>query len=252
MFAVSRHGALLLCVLLSPGVALGERPAELPSDAELERSGAVIGKIIIDNLNVFDLNIPKDDTPLFRSSIICTRAPERTSCAGSSCSCRVISIRAARCRSPSGSCARHRTSTMPRLNPLPITTARWTSSSEPRCLDLGSAGLLWQKRRCQQHIRRRAGVERLRLRRGRHCGTQHECRPHADGAWHSGQQYYGSRIAASALYSVNSDGYQRDLFVDRPSLPRFALDGRCGRHGRSARRLAVRSRQRHRSIPRAR
>jgi outer membrane protein assembly factor BamA len=48
------------------GVALAQRPPELPSDAELERSGALIGKIIIDNLNVFDLNDPKDDTPLFR------------------------------------------------------------------------------------------------------------------------------------------------------------------------------------------
>jgi hypothetical protein len=33
----------------------------------------------------------------------------------------------------------------------------------------------------------------------------------------------GSRIAVSALYSVNSDGYQHDLFVDRPF---YALDSR--------------------------
>ncbi len=38
----------------------------LPSDAELERMGAVIGKIVIDNKNIFDLKNPKDDNALFR------------------------------------------------------------------------------------------------------------------------------------------------------------------------------------------
>ena len=38
----------------------------LPSDAALERSGAVIGQIIIHNKNVFDLKDPKDDNALFR------------------------------------------------------------------------------------------------------------------------------------------------------------------------------------------
>src|ERR1039457_6371963 len=66
MIAVSWHGALLLWVLLAPGVALAQAPAPLPSDAELERSGAVIGNIIIDNLNIFDLNDPKDAPRLFR------------------------------------------------------------------------------------------------------------------------------------------------------------------------------------------
>ncbi len=42
------------------------RARGLPSDAELERSGAVIGKIIIDNKNVFDLKNPKDDNAIFR------------------------------------------------------------------------------------------------------------------------------------------------------------------------------------------
>ncbi len=43
----------------------GEIPG-IPSDAELEASGAVIGEIVIDNQNIFDLNDPKDDTKLFR------------------------------------------------------------------------------------------------------------------------------------------------------------------------------------------
>jgi hypothetical protein len=44
-------------------------PAQLPgvpSDAELEASGAVIGNVLLDNQNIFDLKNPKDDTWLFR------------------------------------------------------------------------------------------------------------------------------------------------------------------------------------------
>ena len=42
------------------------RPAGLPSDAELERSHAVIGRIIIDNQNIFDLSDPKEQNWIFR------------------------------------------------------------------------------------------------------------------------------------------------------------------------------------------
>lgn len=38
----------------------------LPSDAKLERMGAVIGRIVIRNQNIFNLNNPKDDNALFR------------------------------------------------------------------------------------------------------------------------------------------------------------------------------------------
>ena len=38
----------------------------VPSPAELEAAGAVIGEVIIDNQNIFDLSNPKDDTKLFR------------------------------------------------------------------------------------------------------------------------------------------------------------------------------------------
>ena len=38
----------------------------IPSDSELEASGALIGRIDIDNQNIFDLNDPKDDNKLFR------------------------------------------------------------------------------------------------------------------------------------------------------------------------------------------
>ena len=40
----------------------------LPSDAELEASGAVIGEILIDNRNVFDPRDPKDNNGLFRTA----------------------------------------------------------------------------------------------------------------------------------------------------------------------------------------
>src|SRR6516164_8459689 len=38
----------------------------IPSPAELEASGAVIGEVLIDNQNIFNLDDPKDDTKLFR------------------------------------------------------------------------------------------------------------------------------------------------------------------------------------------
>src|SRR5215469_915128 len=44
-----------------PGGAPG-----VPSPAELEASGAVIGQVFIDNQNIFDLSNPKDNTALFR------------------------------------------------------------------------------------------------------------------------------------------------------------------------------------------
>jgi hypothetical protein len=43
----------------------GETPG-IPSEAELESSGAVIGEILIDNQNIFNLDDPKDDVKLFR------------------------------------------------------------------------------------------------------------------------------------------------------------------------------------------
>lgn len=43
----------------------GETPG-IPADDELEAAGARVGKILIDNQNIFDLRDPKDDTPLFR------------------------------------------------------------------------------------------------------------------------------------------------------------------------------------------
>ncbi|HEX8755711.1 MAG TPA: hypothetical protein VF745_05205 [Steroidobacteraceae bacterium] len=62
--------ALLLLMTASPAAAAayshhpGAEP--VPSDAQLERSGAVIGRIEIHNENIFDLSNPKDDNWLFR------------------------------------------------------------------------------------------------------------------------------------------------------------------------------------------
>ena len=47
------------------GVPPPETPG-IPSDEELEASGAVIGEILIDNQNIFNLDDPKDNIPLFR------------------------------------------------------------------------------------------------------------------------------------------------------------------------------------------
>lgn len=43
-----------------------DRPEGVPTDAELEKSGAVIGKVIIRPLPIFDLAIPEENTRLFR------------------------------------------------------------------------------------------------------------------------------------------------------------------------------------------
>ncbi len=61
--------ALLLLTALQAAAAAASRPKAaqpLPSDAELERLGAVVGRIEIRNENIFDLDNPKDDEPLFR------------------------------------------------------------------------------------------------------------------------------------------------------------------------------------------
>ncbi len=59
-----------LLALLAAGAAAarvhGPVGKGLPSDAELERRDAVIGRIIIRNENIFDLNNPKDNKALFR------------------------------------------------------------------------------------------------------------------------------------------------------------------------------------------
>jgi outer membrane protein assembly factor BamA len=66
--------ALLLSALLlftAPHVAAAthsrdEAAQRVPSDAELERSHAIVGRIEIDNENIFDLKNPKDNNWLFR------------------------------------------------------------------------------------------------------------------------------------------------------------------------------------------
>ena len=61
--------ALLLITVPQAAMARQSRQqAEglIPSDAELERQGAVIGNVEIDNENIFDLKNPKDDVWLFR------------------------------------------------------------------------------------------------------------------------------------------------------------------------------------------
>ena len=57
--------AFLLAAAASPARPPGNAPG-VPSDAELESSGAVIGSVLIDNENIFNLDDPKDDKALFR------------------------------------------------------------------------------------------------------------------------------------------------------------------------------------------
>ena len=224
ILAVSRHGALLLCVLLSPGIALGERPAELPSDAELERSGAVIGNIIIDNLNVFDLNDPKDDTRLFR---LVDHLHARTRqdvvrwqllfVTGDKYSRRVLNESERILRQASYF---YDASIEPisyhdgRVDVVVRTRDVWTLDpkvSYGRSGGTNSTSVGVQELNAFGYgaavtVGRSSDVDRTQTGIGIQDGNT-----------------FGSRIAVSALYSVNSDGYQHDLFVDRPF---YALDSR--------------------------
>jgi hypothetical protein len=49
-----------------PPEAPPEQTPGIPSDEELEAAHATVGKVLVDNRNIFDLDNPKDDTRLFR------------------------------------------------------------------------------------------------------------------------------------------------------------------------------------------
>jgi len=224
MLAVSRHGALLLCVLLSPGVVGAQRPSELPSDAELERSGALIGKIIIDNLNVFDLNDPKDDTPLFR---LIDHLHARTRedvvrwqllfTTGDKYSRRVLNESERILRQASYF---YDASIEPiayhdgRVDVVVKTRDVWTL--DPQVSYSRSGGANSTSLGVQELNAFGYGVAVTAGRSSSVDRTQ-------TGLGIQDNNIYGSRIGVNALYSVNSDGYQHDLFVDRLF---YALDAR--------------------------
>jgi hypothetical protein len=55
-----------VAALLMFGAALAQSAAELPSFAELEASGAIIGRILVNSQDIFDLDDPREDKPYFR------------------------------------------------------------------------------------------------------------------------------------------------------------------------------------------
>ena len=61
VLATLAHAVAATAAYGPPGPAAG-----IPSAAELEAAGAVIGRVLIDNQNIFDLNNPKDDNKLFQ------------------------------------------------------------------------------------------------------------------------------------------------------------------------------------------
>jgi hypothetical protein len=59
-------GAEVQHVAVHPGYGPPDYTSGLPSDATLEKEGAVIGEVLIDNQNIFNLDDPKDDNKIFR------------------------------------------------------------------------------------------------------------------------------------------------------------------------------------------
>jgi len=226
MCAVSSQRVFILWVLLAPGVALLQTPAaaQLPSDAELERSGAVIGKITIDNLNIFDLNDPQDNTRLFR---LADRLHARTReqvvrwqllfVSGDRYSRRVLEESERLLRLASYF---YDASIKPiayhdgRVDVLVTTRDVWTL--DPGISYGRSGGTNTTKLQLQElnafgygaavTVGRSTSVDRTQTQLGVQDNNVH-----------------GSRIGLQALYSVNSDGYQHDLFIDRLF---YALDAR--------------------------
>ncbi len=49
-----------------PNTPPSKSAAPLPTDAELESAAAVVGEVLLENQNIFNLNDPKEDTRLFR------------------------------------------------------------------------------------------------------------------------------------------------------------------------------------------
>ena len=224
MIAVSSQRALLLLVLMVPCVALPQAAAQLPNDAELERSGAVIGTIIIDNLNIFDLNDPQDDTKLFRlADHLHARTREQIIrwqllfASGDKYSRRVLEESERLLRTASYF---YDASVEPvayhdgRVDVRVKTRDVWTLDpgfSYGRSGGANSTGFQLQELNAFGYgtavtVGRKSNVDRTQTQ----FGVQDN-------------NIQGSRIGAQVLYSVNSDGYQRDLFIDRLF---YALDTR--------------------------
>jgi hypothetical protein len=224
LIAVFTRRALILWIFIGPGVLLTQADAALPSDAELERSGAVIGEILIDNANVFDLRDPKDDTKLFRlADHLHARTRQRI-------------IRWTLLFKPGDKYSRRMLEESERL--LRQASYFYDASVEPIGYHDGKVDVLVSTRdvwtfdpaisygRSGGTNSTNFGFQELNIfgygaavQIGRSSNidrTQNEI-GFSDG------NVEGSRFAVSALYSLNSDGYQHDLFVDRPF---YALDSR--------------------------
>jgi hypothetical protein len=224
MIAVSSQHALLLLVLLAPCVGRPQAAAELPSDAELERSGAVIGNVIIDNLNIFDLSDPQDDTKLFR---LADRLHARTReqvvrwqllfVSGDKYSRRVLEESERLLRQASYF---YDASIRPvayhdgRVDVLVKTRDVWTL--DPGFSYSRSGGTNSTNFQVQELNAFGYGADVTAGRASNVDRTQTQLGVQDNNV-------YGSRIAVQALYSDNSDGYQRDLLVDRFF---YALDSR--------------------------
>ena len=217
LIAVFTRRVVILWAFFGPVAALAQSDAPMPSDAELERSGAVIGEILIDNANVFDLRDPKDDTKLFR---LADHLHART---------RQQIIRWTLLFKPGDKYQRRVLDESERI--LRQASYFYDASVEPVAYHDGKVDVLVKTRdvwtfdpaisygRSGGTNSTNLGFQELNIfgygaavQVGRSSSvdrTQNEIGI-SDG------NLEGSRVAVSALYALNSDGYQHDLFVDRP------------------------------------
>jgi hypothetical protein len=224
LIAVLTQRALILWTFFGSGVVLGQTDGVLPADTELERSGAVIGEILIENANVFDLSDPRDDTKLFRLAdhlhAVTRKQIIRWTLLfkpGDRFQRRVLEESERLLRSVPYF---YDATVIPvgyhdgKVDVLVRTRDVWTfdpAISYGRSGGTNSTNLGFQELNifgsgAAVQVGRSSNVDR----------TQNEFAA-------SDPNLEGTRFAVSTLYSLNSDGYQHDLFVDRPF---YALDSR--------------------------
>ena len=201
----------------------------IPSDAALEKEGAVIGEVLVDNQNIFNLDDPKDDNKIFRLADrlhIKTRASvvrkQLLFKPGDRYSRRLV-------RGVRAPAARRRLF-LRRLDPpggLCRRQGRSQGHHQGR-LDAQPRLQFRPQRRHQLHRREAPGGQPARHRRGADLSYQSTVDRSGSSVDLSDRNAFGSWTAVDVNYGNFSDGHQRGLNVTRPF---YALDSRWAASG---------------------